>query len=406
MNEKIQKIQIGELLPFFYRTFPGVELDRMEEEIPVIPLEVRPNEDYCEMMFVGDLHIGHEQFSERQFAAYVDHIINNPHLKVVLMGDLLEIAELSGFLAKEKEKFKDQIQTCVRYLDPIADRITIMLHGNHEERYERVSKGAIDIMRHLALEIGCKDTALIPGPQRGQFAVVEAHMKRNGQDFYNYYPFYSIHGSTGSIINLNTQLKRMASSFLVPLLCHGHIHRKYSERYEFKTVSLIDGKFYQTIMSQLWVLTGCFLKYPGYAEEKSLPVSSIGAPIVRFYITRNALEYVDPRARYGIGLKESSGSGITSEIREKLFPLKELKETKKLLEISEGKHKLRKVIFWRDKKKREGETYQEEWTADTCYNCRKAKKRNKWTCGSNRCNGILSAYKDDYLWKIEQEAYE
>ena len=400
-DKPVSKVSLDELMPFFYRTFPGLELDRMEEEIPMIHIENRPNEDYGELIFMGDAHIGHEAFSEKQFAQYMDHVLTNAHLKVVLMGDLLEIAELSGFLEKEKERFKDQVQTCVRYLEPVADRITIMLHGNHEERYERMTKGGIDIMRHLALEVGCDKTAIIPGPQRGQFAVVEVHMKKDGQDLYNYYPFYCIHGSTGSITNLNTQLKRMADNCHVPLLCHGHVHRKYSERFEFKTVSLIDGKFYQTIMSQLWVLTGCFLKYPGYAEEKSYPISSIGAPIVRFYITRNALEYVDPRARYGIGVKGEGSSGITQDIRDKLFPVKELKTSLPELAIEPSRGK--KIIYWRDKIKQEGEPFQEEWCSDTCYNCHKPKRPDKWTCGANRCNGILSAYKDKYLWKVERE---
>ena len=383
-------------MPFFYRTFPGLELDRMEEEIPIIKIENRPNEDYGEVMYLGDSHIGHDAFSERQFAAYLDHVLSNEHIKMVLMGDLLEIAELSGFLEKEKERFKDQVKTCVRYLQPVAERITIMLHGNHEERYERMTKGGIDLMQHIALELGCNKTAIIPGPQKGQFAVIEAHMKKDGEDIYNYYPFYCIHGSTGSIVNLNTQLKRMADNFHVPMLCHGHTHRKYSERFEFKTVSLIEGKFYQTIMSQLWVLTGCFLKYPGYAEERSYPISSIGAPIVRFYISRNAMEYVDPRARYGIGVKELGSGGINQALRDKLFPLRELKEALPEVIVSKGK----KTIFWRDKVKREGEPFQEEWIADICYNCHKPKRTDKWTCGANRCNGILSAYKDNYLWKV------
>lgn len=256
------------------RSYPGITLDLKEKEIPIIELMFKAGENYGEVIFMGDFHIGSEGFSEHQLLAYINWIKEKPHVKVVLMGDLVEVAELSQYLPAQQEDFKKQIQRLVALLEPIKDQIVCILEGNHEERYAREVKGAIDFSEYLALELGIKKTTLRPGPQKGQMMV----FKIGNQ----YYPTYAIHGCTSAIMNKGTQLKRMAFTTQVPLICHGHTHQIFHDHYIYRVANQLDDKFYESIFEQHWLATGCFVKYLGYAEQKSYPMSKIGAPIVRF----------------------------------------------------------------------------------------------------------------------------
>lgn len=283
------------------KSYPGLTLDMAEKELPIIELELMPGKKYGMLALIGDFHIGSDGFSETQLKAYIDWIKRNPKLKVILMGDQLEVGDLSSYLEAQQESFKAQVKRCVELLEPIKNQIICILEGNHEERYAREVRNAIHLSRYIALELGIQNKVLLPGPQRGQLLVLRV---TDGQKT-NDYPIYVIHGSTGAIYVTNTQLKRMAFTTKVPLIAHGHTHKIFHELYQYRSATEIDGKFYESIYQQHWLTTGCFTKYLGYAEQKSYPMTKIGAPFVRFYLHFNALEVVDDaRAAYGIGTEE------------------------------------------------------------------------------------------------------
>lgn len=288
-------------------SYPGLLLDLAEKELPVIEVPLKKGFDYAEIVLMGDFHIGSDGFSEHQLLAYIEWIKANPEVRVILMGDLMEIGDLSGFLEAQKDNFKAQCDKVIEYLDPIKDQIIIWLEGNHEERYAREVKGAVNLSRYLALELGINRKIILPGPQRGQIAVIKV---ANGLKTM-FYPIYVIHGSTGAIANSSTQLKRMAYSNKLALVAHGHIHRIFHENYIYRSVTQIGDRFYESVFEQHWLTTGSFTKYPGYAEAKSMPMTKIGAPIVRFYLrNKPAIQPVEGWTEYGIG---QGGAETTSE---------------------------------------------------------------------------------------------
>lgn len=283
------------------KSYPGLALDLTEKALPVIELELLPGKKYGMLCLMGDFHIGSDGFSENQLKVYIKWLKKHPKVKVILMGDLVEVGDLSSFLEAQQESFKKQLRKCIRLLEPIKDQIICILEGNHEERYARQVKNALHLSRYIALELGIAKKVLLPGPQRGQLMVMKVTNKKKS----NYYPVYVIHGSTGAIVNSATQLKRMAFVTKTPLIAHGHIHKIFHELYQYRTVTQIDGKFFESIYQQHWLTTGCFTKYLGYAEAKSYPMTKIGAPFARFYLHFNAIEIIDDvRAAYGIGAEE------------------------------------------------------------------------------------------------------
>jgi len=280
------------------RSYPGVTLDLMERKLKVIDIPLQPGQTYSEVIFMGDFHVGSDGFSEHQLKAYLDWIKDNPSVRVILMGDLVEVGDLSGHLPAQKEAFKDQIIRLVQLLEPIKEQIICILEGNHEERYAREVKNAIEFSHYLALELGISRKILKPGPQKGQIMVLKV-----GEQ---YYPIYCIHGNTSSIYNKGTQLKRMAFTTKLPLIIHAHTHQIYHDHYIYRMPNRIAGDFYESVFEQHWVVSGCFVKYLGYAEQKSYPMSKIGAPIVRFFGDSQGLMVItDAMFFYGIGKNPS-----------------------------------------------------------------------------------------------------
>ena len=271
---------------------PGVVLDQKESEIPVIELKVKKGTNYAEICLMGDFHLGSGNFSLGQYLQYINYILKHPEIKLILMGDLIEMGGLSSYGASEEKVGAIQLLDVVRLLEPIKNRIILMLEGNHEERFWRATKGTDSITKSVADALRIKP--LLPGPERGQLFVIKVGDQK--------YSIYAIHGSTGSTTYKATQLSKMFSNVHTSLAVHGHNHQIFKDHRTFYGVREMDGKYYTSVNEQFWLTTGCFVKNLGYAESKSMPVTKIGAPFVRLYAEREAIEIIDdPRITYGIG---------------------------------------------------------------------------------------------------------
>jgi len=277
---------------------PGLTLDEMEAEVPVVELHPLKGKPYGEIVFMGDFHIG-SHFSERQYLEYVKYILSKKGILVGGMGDYIELASLSRYSPAEQELTKIQLEEAVRILAPLKNRIFLLLEGNHEERFWKSTKGTESVTSILASRLRIKP--LLPGPERGQLFVVKVGKGKTFQ----YYPVYAIHGFTSATVRKDTQLKRIFGNIRVSLIVHAHIHQIYKDHRTYYSVRRINDKFYLTCHEQYWLTTGCFVKNLGYAEKRSYPVTKIGAPFVRFYWDREGIEIVDdPRITYNIGLHE------------------------------------------------------------------------------------------------------
>jgi len=320
--------------------FPGITLDDMEAEIPIVNLKPKRGCPYGEVIFMGDFHVGCGSFSERQYLEYVKWIKENPTVKVVLMGDYVEMGSLSRYGASEKQIASMQLEDIIRLLRPIKDRIIVLLEGNHEERFWRATKGAECLTEAIAAKLGIKP--LMPGPERGQLFVVK--IKKG--NFEQFYPVYAIHGYTSAVIRKETQLKKIFENLRASLIAHAHIHQIFKDHKTFYAVRKLNDKFYLTCHEQHWLTTGCFVKNLGYAEKKSYPITKIGAPIVRFYYDKEGIEIIDdPRITYNIGLKSPKGGQIGLFQLRKLLGIGNLTGDKKLADMWNQLNGYRRLSF-------------------------------------------------------------
>jgi len=278
--------------------FLDADLERLIEiDLPIVEHEMKTylkgkllstiQVKYGELMAMGDFHYGHESFSRTVLSGYLSYLKSHPHIQIGLMGDILEYGQGSRFIKDdERIPIDDQISLFLADFKPLRDRIKFMLWGNHEERFAMNSQSKKlleDIAREMGLEPG--KNVFVGKPQRGLFAVLKAGKQKYGAQIH--------HSKTAAAVNQDIQLSRTGSQNVVALIMHGHTHRLGSRPRTFRSLEMIDDKVFNVVRRQYLVATGCFLKYPSYAEARSMPYTDVGAPIIKCYSEENNIEIYD-----------------------------------------------------------------------------------------------------------------
>jgi predicted phosphodiesterase len=253
----------------------------------------REKRTYGEFMFIGDIHYGNSVFCRNVLNGYLLYLRENPNVMIGLMGDILEYGEGTNYIREdESTPIDDQIQAFVSDFKPFAKRVKFILWGNHEERYVKNSKSK-NLMRVLALELGLNPDngeCYVAEPQRGLFVNFKSGNKVYGA--------YVQHSKTNAKINQDMQLQRAGSQNITAMIVHGHTHRMAWKPRTFRILETLNGRPTNVVRRQYLLATGCFLKYPSYAEAGSMPYTEVGAPIVKFYSDGNQLEEYDLTNRY------------------------------------------------------------------------------------------------------------
>ena len=272
-----------------------IDWNRMVEvDLPIIKetrtIEYKDNviehgvDTYGEVMLMGDLHIGHASHTGNPFNTHLKFLEDRPHIKIGLMGDYIEYASKSFFVKDEVMGVDEQIDVFVKKFKPLADRIFFMLWGNHEERHAKYTDSK-RLLRGISAEIGVSEHCYVADPQRGVHAVLKAGDK--------IYGLYAHHSKTGAIVNKTIQLRRAGFQNMSSIIAQGHTHHLGYEQRTFREMDVDEGNVRMITRRQWLVSTGCFIKDAGYAEARSYPLSTVGAPIIRLYSTKNKVEVTD-----------------------------------------------------------------------------------------------------------------
>jgi len=242
---------------------------------------------YGEFAFLGDFHYGNDSFSATVLHGYLNYLRAHPNIYMGLMGDILEYGQGSSFLTEDdRVPIDDQIAAFIADFKPFAKRIKFILWGNHEERHIRKSKST-RLMEDIARELGLRPgiDVYVGRPQRGVFVVFKAGDKKYGAQIR--------HSKTQARVNQDLQLRRAGSQNVASLIVHGHTHRLSWKPRTFRALEVIDGSVKNVVRRQYLLASGCFLKYPGYAEAGDYPYTDVGAPIVRFFSEEHNLQQYD-----------------------------------------------------------------------------------------------------------------
>lgn len=275
-----------------------ITLDYDKDEVVNLTAKTKNKDDFVYLVFLGDLHVGHKDcsISFLQKSITVIKRLAEKHTVIVgLVGDLIETDKdyASQYMIEDVvERTNEQMKSMIQILSPINDLCKIAVWGNHEERLIR------DTKTKRALEmVGIKNfyelilkelnkNIYVAQPQRGILFTLRVIGDKTKQD----YEMRMSHGSYGGYKRPELQCERESENYpTISLIAMGHHHQKFWK----EVIRMGLEKKKRAIYAQYWLGTGCFLRYPAYAEHKSYPVNVMGFPIIKVYANCQHLEYVN-----------------------------------------------------------------------------------------------------------------
>ena len=232
-----------------------------DHEIPVITRDYS-HLDSLRVYAMGDVHKGAGAHQRERWREWVDYIKRTPGTSMIGTGDFLN----AGIVGSKSDVYEERMtvgeakRELRAELKPIADKIDVMVPGNHDWR---IFKAVGDCPVHdLADTLGCpyaRSAALL------RLLVGEVE-----------YQVYLRHG-TGNGRSL-AQIDKSALVFpLADVHISGHTHRPavYTDEYFVAVENRIERR------QRHFTVSGSFLGYERYAAERGYTPSRIGAPRIR-----------------------------------------------------------------------------------------------------------------------------
>lgn len=227
-------------------------------------------QNYAEVMFIGDTHLGSPQFDQPRFQKMIDFCLRRK-IYVFLMGDLIEMAtrySIGSGVYEQAYPGQTQYEKMVEILMPLAEARLLLglLQGNHEERsYKAIG---INVAKAMARELKC--------PYLGDACWNTFKVGKQS------YSIYSLHGRSGARFDGTAllALERLSASFFADLVVMGHMHKLIESTVLMQRIH--RGKVVEHKKHLL--ITGSYLKYDGgYAQTMGLSPSKLGSPKAKFF---------------------------------------------------------------------------------------------------------------------------
>jgi len=250
-----------------------IELNK-KKLIPIV------GKDYAEILFFGDLHLGHPQCRINKAKDMLDYAIKKG-IYIFCMGDMLECG-LSGSIGdsvyQQTLNPQRQMEEVIDLLEPVAEAGLIIgyLSGNHEVRI--TNDTSIDISKNICRELK------MPYLGYAGWTVVSVDGIR--------YSLYCTHGSGGSRFK-HTKLKKvmdMAAWIDSDVIAMGHLHSVASEpiikQAYNRTKNQIEEK------KQYVCLTGSYIAWnKTYAEAQGYPPTKLGSPKAKLFSNKKGVHF-------------------------------------------------------------------------------------------------------------------
>jgi predicted phosphodiesterase len=245
--------------------------------------------DYIDVWYMSDMHLGHDDFDEKEFKKYIAWVLEKPNRFIVGLGDYIECVT-SGrnpgtSLTTQSININGQIETLIKLLEPVKDRIICMTEGNHEQRITKDTQ--FDITRHTIT------------PRLNTFYLGYQGWLRIKLGSKQSYYIYLHHGPSRSAssnpkYHLDIVALKLGYAGEADLIAMGHNHKLYAVKY---TQPLITGNRLYT--HDCWgIRTGGFLNYPLYSRESLYRPADVGSPIVRYYRDTHDMEIFHDLSMY------------------------------------------------------------------------------------------------------------
>lgn len=222
-------------------------------------IEIPQYKTATEIDIVGDIHRGNRYHDELLWNLYYVGSTGHEGFKtdsngyVICTGDLMETALKESLgVQDQSEWIEDQYLWIKEQLQPIRDdnRLICLVEGNHEKR---ASRNWFRTTRLLSKELDV--------PYAEGVIVVNVILKKGSKE--RRYKICACHGygsarTKGGKMNSIMRMRDIVSDADVYVM--GHLHDKIA----ISVPILVGNEFKE----RLFGMTGAFLKYGGYSEEK------------------------------------------------------------------------------------------------------------------------------------------
>ena len=109
------------------------------ETHPVQEISVKVTEETIQIIPISDIHIGDKQLNIKMLKSIIQYIKDTPNAYTIINGDLLDMAlktsksDVYGQAVSPTE----QVLAATELLEPIKDKILLIVRGNHEYRNDK-----------------------------------------------------------------------------------------------------------------------------------------------------------------------------------------------------------------------------------------------------------------------------
>ena len=122
-----------------------------------IKLNLPIEENNLRLYVLSDMHLGSSEADVPTLKRIIEHIKQDPNMRVILLGDILDTALKNSKtdIYSETMSIADAQKLAIELLTPIKDKIIGMTPGNHENRVWR--EVGIDLSLWIAEKLGLQD---------------------------------------------------------------------------------------------------------------------------------------------------------------------------------------------------------------------------------------------------------
>jgi len=240
-----------------------------------------PELDSLVLIGLSDLHLGSPECHEKKLIGFLEKWGKQDNVRFVLAGDLidngLKQSKTECLLARLNPL--EQVNRVVEILEPYADKILLLLDGNHEGR--TLKETAIRIGELICLKLGIPDKFCTDATG---YLKLSVGLRKNGRAKH---PIYSVavhHGASKG------KVRKAAPVIGCDLMMVGHTHQPEYFPIERMEVDLRAG-LVNYKRTRVTTLTS-WLQYGGYGEEAMYCPSSIAPNRAILYGGEHDIEVV------------------------------------------------------------------------------------------------------------------
>ena len=237
---------------------------------------VRRFDSAIKIACISDIHFGALEHMEQEWKNFIQKVIEDPTLYLVLGGDLINNNTRSsvGSPWDDTIRPREQKRLMVEALEPIKDRILCCVSGNHERRSMKDADDdpTYDIMTKLDLEDVYRQNAAFMKIQLG-------HHDTKTDKANVAYTFALTHGAgggiyTGATVNRNERWGNVIEG--VDCVIVGHTHKGTVS----KPSKIVFDPFKNMVSMKEYLVISCvsWQRYAEYPLQKMLLPAAIGTP--------------------------------------------------------------------------------------------------------------------------------